>query len=89
MNDERVAMKKIKLPRFFHRLYAKLFGLFWLPCPLCGKPFGGHEWKNTSENSIFLSLYRRQGVCSDCTEAARKYNNNWMKAQESADQQND
>lgn len=29
--------------RTFHRLYAELFGFFWLPCPRCDRPFGGHE----------------------------------------------
>lgn len=29
--------------RFLHRLYAFFFGYFWLPCPVCGKYFGGHE----------------------------------------------
>jgi hypothetical protein len=23
--------------------YARANGFFWLPCPLCGEPFGGHE----------------------------------------------
>lgn len=31
------------IPRWLHKLYAKMFGYFWLPCPVCGKPFGGHE----------------------------------------------
>ena len=29
--------------RFLHRCYAWMFGYFWLPCPACGKYFGGHE----------------------------------------------
>jgi len=29
--------------RLFNKLYAKLFGYFWLPCPICGRMFGGHE----------------------------------------------
>lgn len=24
--------------------YARVRGYFWMPCPLCGRPFGGHEW---------------------------------------------
>lgn len=31
------------MPRGLHRLYAKLHGYFWLPCHICGRPFGGHE----------------------------------------------
>lgn len=29
--------------RTLNRIYAFLFGYFWLPCPICGKNFGGHE----------------------------------------------
>jgi hypothetical protein len=29
--------------RAWHRRYAHTHGLFWLPCDLCGRPFGGHE----------------------------------------------
>lgn len=29
--------------RWLHRLYAGLFGFFWIPCPLCDRPYGGHE----------------------------------------------
>ena len=31
------------LPRWLHRLYARFLGYFWLPCPICGRCFGGHE----------------------------------------------
>lgn len=29
--------------RLAHKAYAAFFGYFWLPCPECGKMFGGHE----------------------------------------------
>ena len=29
--------------RTLNRLYAFVCGYFWLPCPLCGDMFGGHE----------------------------------------------
>ncbi len=29
--------------RLFHKIYAALFGYFWLPCPRCGDMYGGHE----------------------------------------------
>lgn len=35
------------LPREPHEQYAKRQGYFWLPCPLCGKDFGGHEIGDT------------------------------------------
>ncbi|RDI49187.1 hypothetical protein [Nocardia mexicana] len=31
------------LPREPHREHARGCGYFWLPCPLCGNHFGGHE----------------------------------------------
>lgn len=39
---------RFKPPRRFRRLnrwWANAFGYFWLPCPLCGFEFGGHEWR--------------------------------------------
>lgn len=39
----RFERRRPHLPRFLHRWYARLFGYFWLPCPLCREPFGGHE----------------------------------------------
>lgn len=32
-------------PRWLNRLVAFVCGYFWLPCPLCGEDFGGHEWR--------------------------------------------
>jgi hypothetical protein len=29
--------------RLLNRLYAFIFGYFWLPCPICRECFGGHE----------------------------------------------
>jgi hypothetical protein len=29
--------------RWLNRVYANAVGYFWLPCPLCGEMFGGHE----------------------------------------------
>lgn len=33
--------------RKLNELYAKVAGYFWMPCPLCGKMFGGHETGGT------------------------------------------
>lgn len=33
----------MRLPRWMHRAYARFFGYFWIPCPLCGYMRGGHE----------------------------------------------
>ena len=36
-----------RYPRSLNRLYAAVYGYFWLPCPLCGTYFGGHEAEAT------------------------------------------
>jgi hypothetical protein len=33
----------VRLPWWLHRRYAWAAGYFWLPCPVCGREFGGHE----------------------------------------------
>lgn len=43
--------------RFLNWLYAELFNYFWLPCPICGQMFGGHECGQTG--------YRGRVVCKD------------------------
>ena len=43
--------------RFLHRIYARSFGYFWLPCPLCGEMFGGHEINYTE------AVMRPDGRC--------------------------
>ncbi len=57
-------------PRFLHYIYAFLYGYFWLPCPLCGKNFGGHEWGG----SLMSSAFEGKGVCPKCGDNARKIN---------------
>jgi hypothetical protein len=52
--------------RTINRLYAAVFGYFWLPCPECGQEFGGHEWKYG-----FSSNKEGKGICPDCTKAGK------------------
>lgn len=49
-------------PRWLHRLYARLRGYFWLPCPLCGEMTGGHEWRDT----LPLGGGRGRATCPRC-----------------------
>ncbi len=30
-------------PRWVHQLFTRFNNYYWLPCPVCGKMFGGHE----------------------------------------------
>ncbi len=45
--------------RWLNRWYARALGSFWLPCPICGELFGGHE------RLIFHTLWHspNQGSC--------------------------
>lgn len=53
-----------------HRLYAYLFGYFWLPCPKCGQMFGGHEWGSGTVETEDFNV--RRAICPDC-EASPDY----------------
>jgi hypothetical protein len=51
-----------------HRIYAAMTGFFWIPCPLCDRPFGGHE----SGGSIPDPTRSPGGgvvICSSCTRS--------------------
>ena len=53
-------------------LYAEMFGYFWLPCSLCGKNFGGHEW--LPGNNLYHNGTLGEGVCPNCGDKARELN---------------
>lgn len=55
--------------RRFNKWYAKTNGYFWLPCPSCGKEFGGHERSEGAYSSIPISKSKATGICPDCTKA--------------------
>jgi hypothetical protein len=55
--------------RAWNRVRAFFGAYFWLPCPLCGKMFGGHEWDGTSVPTSFGS---GEGVCPDCKGIAEQ-----------------
>jgi hypothetical protein len=60
----------MKLPRIYHKLYAKSTGYFWLPCPLCGREFGGHEWGDSPWATIPTDIENsRTGVCPACEQS--------------------
>jgi transcription elongation factor Elf1 len=59
------------IPRWIHKLYADNFGFFWLPCPICHKPFGGHE---AAETSLMSTASSGQLVCQNCGKKARQLN---------------
>jgi hypothetical protein len=57
-------------PRWRQRVKAEAEGKFWLPCPICGKNFGGHEWAGT----LMHSSSEGKGVCANCVEEAERRN---------------
>lgn len=60
----------MKLPRWMHQFYAWALGYFWLPCPICGEPFGGHELKDG--DSWYQGNGSGVGVCPkpECSHEA-------------------
>ncbi|HUT59316.1 MAG TPA: hypothetical protein VNA25_15815 [Phycisphaerae bacterium] len=68
----------LKRPRWWWRfrwlswLYAYLFHYFWLPCPICGRQFGGHEW--LPDHALMLSLHKGIAVCPNCGDEAKRRN---------------
>jgi hypothetical protein len=52
-------------------MWASIANYFWLPCPLCRRYSGGHEWNGVS---IPVSLSRGKGVCprKECQEEAKR-----------------
>lgn len=44
---------------FFRWLKAAIFGYFWMPCPRCGRMFGGFEYRG----SILISEHEGRVTC--------------------------
>lgn len=60
--------------RRVHHRYAAWFGYFWLPCPLCGHEFGGHELRDVGALSSSIPATAgdgHEGICPPCTRAGR------------------
>lgn len=62
-------------PRPWHQWYAQAAGFFWLPCPLCGSYFGGHEWRDVDGRPSSIpdpdsdDPRMAVGICPACTKA--------------------
>ena len=54
-------------PRWLHCVYAWTLRYFWLPCPLCGLDFGGHE----TGGALYPDYSSGEGtsICLDCARA--------------------
>jgi len=45
-------------------------GYYWLPCPLCGEMFGGHE----KHGVLYYGVGGGETVCIDCADKAKDIN---------------
>jgi len=54
------------IPRCLHRFWTWLAGYFWMPCPICQRPFGGHEhcWATDGKGHC---------TCPDCAVNGRAF----------------
>ncbi|HEY5989109.1 MAG TPA: hypothetical protein VIV12_22420 [Streptosporangiaceae bacterium] len=62
--------------RRLHHWYAACGGYFWLPCPVCGREFGGHEARAVAGKPYEVPDPRRgpmsgRLICPECTAAGR------------------
>lgn len=57
-------------PRIINWVWAAWGRFFWLPCPICGKNFGGHE----KGGSLYYTNYSGEMVCPKCIEKADERN---------------
>lgn len=60
--------------RWFNKMYAKLRGYFWLPCPRCGQEFGGHE-KGWGLPKHWLISGHFRGMCPECVSISEEEQN--------------
>ena len=61
--------------RWLHHVWANVAGYFWQPCRICGRPFGGHEWRD--RNGLSGSIVTEDGtraICPKCTVEGRGTN---------------
>jgi hypothetical protein len=74
----------MKTPRIIHRLYAAVACYFWVPCPICGRMFGGHE---KPSGGLYLGGRKGKTVCSNCIDRAENLNRNYQSQWEARDVQ--
>jgi hypothetical protein len=60
------------IPRFLHRSWAFLRGHSWIPCPICKRRFGSHEWG--AGNELWITERDSVAVCPRCVDEANERN---------------
>lgn len=59
-------------PRWLAHLLAILGNYFWIPCPICRRPFAGFEW--APGEALMEDWYHGWGICPDCIPESRRRN---------------
>ena len=57
--------------RTWNRFRATIGGYFWLPCPICGQMFGGHE----EHGNLAISYSSGKLTCIECASEAERQSN--------------
>jgi hypothetical protein len=78
MTSHRTHIAALLVPYRFRRVHhwvATRRHYFWIPCPLCGHEFGGHEWRAIGGRISSIptpgSTSGSRGICPRCTRAGR------------------
>ena len=66
---------KRRTPVWWRWLRARIGGYFWGPCPICGKPYGGHE---ANKGDLMTSWSGGVMTCPNCAEEAKRRNREFM-----------
>lgn len=71
----------MRLDRLAQKMLAASCGYFWIPCPVCREPFGGHEWRDVDGLPSIVpdpgTRHLHLGICPDCTRAGFGYPHGW------------
>ena len=59
-------------PRVVNRTWAFVRGYSWIPCPICKRHFGGHEW--TAGSELWITERDSVAVCPRCVDEAHRKN---------------
>jgi hypothetical protein len=56
-----------------HRRYARKRGYSWLPCTLCNRPYGGHQFAGSIPDPTADHPGTSIGICPHCTRQGRSW----------------
>jgi hypothetical protein len=62
---------RVKRLRLYNQIYAFSHSYFWLPCPICGRKFGGHE---RPQGILMINPAEAKGTCSACASEVERRN---------------